>query len=83
LIPRTVVHESNDRKVPPFAARLLSRWNIGSARDHSAQRSRHGRDGLTAPEHDVLAMISQGCSKKRIARILEICAIAAAWDLKV
>lgn len=31
LIPRTEVHESNDRQAPPFTANLPSRWDAGSA----------------------------------------------------
>jgi DNA-binding CsgD family transcriptional regulator len=72
LIPRTETLGSNDREAPPFAAGLLSRWHARSASDHSAQLSSRGSDGLTARERDVLAMISQGCSNKRIARSLEI-----------
>jgi LuxR family transcriptional regulator, maltose regulon positive regulatory protein len=53
-------------------ASLLSRWDARSAGDHSAQLSSRGNDRLTARERDVLAMISQGCSNKRIARALEI-----------
>jgi DNA-binding CsgD family transcriptional regulator len=72
LIPRTEAPESKDREVPPFAASLLSRWDARSAGDHSAQLSSRGSDRLTARERDVLALISQGCSNKRIARTLEI-----------
>ena len=68
LIPRTEALGSKDRE----AASLLSRWHARSAGDHSAQLSSRGSDGLTARERDVLAMISQGCSNKRIARTLEI-----------
>jgi len=72
LIPRTEAPGSKDREVTPFPASLLSRWDARSAGDHSAQLSRRRGDGLTARERDVLAMISQGCSNKRIARTLEI-----------
>jgi DNA-binding CsgD family transcriptional regulator len=51
----------------PIAA---ARNNAGAAEGHSAQLS--GRDKLTARECDVLAMISQGCSNKQIARGFEI-----------
>ena len=68
LIPRTEALGSKDRE----AASLLSRWHARSAGDHSAQLSSRGSDGLTARERDVLAMISQGFSNKRIARTLEI-----------
>jgi ATP/maltotriose-dependent transcriptional regulator MalT len=72
LVPRKEALGSKDREVPPFAASLLSRWDARSAGDHSAQLSGRGSDRLTARERDVLAMISQGCSNKRIARTLEI-----------
>jgi ATP/maltotriose-dependent transcriptional regulator MalT len=51
----------------PVAA---ARNNARAAEGHSAQLS--GNDRLTARERDVLAMISQGCSNKQIARTLEI-----------
>jgi DNA-binding CsgD family transcriptional regulator len=51
----------------PIAA---ARNNARVAEGHSAQLS--GRDELTARERDVLAMISQGCSNKQIARTFEI-----------
>src|ERR1700733_8274183 len=47
-----------------------ARNNARAAEGYSAQLS--GRDRLTTREHDVLAMISQGCSNKQIARTLEI-----------
>jgi DNA-binding NarL/FixJ family response regulator len=72
LVPRTEALGSKDREVPPFAASLLSRWDARSAGGHSAQLSSRGSDRLTARERDVLAMISQGFSNKRIARTLEI-----------
>jgi LuxR family maltose regulon positive regulatory protein len=72
LIPRTEALGSKDREVPSFVTSLLSRWDARAAGDHSAQLSSRGSDRLTARERDVLAMISQGCSNKRIARILEI-----------
>jgi LuxR family maltose regulon positive regulatory protein len=71
LIPRTEASHSKDCEVPPFAASLLLRWDARSADDHSAQLSNRGST-LTARERDVLAMISQGCCNKRIARTLKI-----------
>jgi LuxR family maltose regulon positive regulatory protein len=49
---------------------LLARWNAR----HAASRSRqtHVSTPLTARERDILGMISQGFSNKRIARTLEI-----------
>jgi DNA-binding CsgD family transcriptional regulator len=70
VIPRTETLGSKDREVTSFAASQLSGWDARSAGDYSAQLS--GRDGLTARERDVLAMISQGLSNKRIARALAI-----------
>ena len=72
LISETEASASKDREAPPFSASLLSRWDVRSAGDHSAQLGSPGGDGLTARERDVLALISQGCSNKRIARALEI-----------
>jgi LuxR family transcriptional regulator, maltose regulon positive regulatory protein len=72
LIPRTEALGSKDREVPSFVASLLLRWHARSAGDHSAQLGSRGSDGLTARERDVLAMISQGFSNKRIARALEV-----------
>jgi DNA-binding CsgD family transcriptional regulator len=70
VIPRTGTLGSRDREVTSFAASRLSGWNARSASDHSEQLN--GRDKLTARERDVLAMISQGLSNKRIGRALEI-----------
>ena len=70
VIARTETLGSKDREVTSFAASQLSGWDARLAGDHSAQLS--GRDGLTARERDVLAMISQGLSNKRTARALEI-----------
>jgi DNA-binding CsgD family transcriptional regulator len=70
VIPRREALGSKDREVASFVATRLSGWNARSAGDYSAQLS--GRDGLTARERDVLVMISQGLSNKRIARALDI-----------
>jgi ATP/maltotriose-dependent transcriptional regulator MalT len=56
----------------PFVGSLLSQWDARYAGDGAAQPSNRGSDPLTVRERDVLAMISQGCSNKRIARNLEI-----------
>jgi LuxR family maltose regulon positive regulatory protein len=72
LIPGTVALGSKDREVPPFAASMLSRWDVRSAGYHSTQLANGGSDRLTARERDVLALITQGGSNKHIARALEI-----------
>jgi len=55
----------------PFVGSLLSQWHARYA-DVGAAPSKRVSDPLTARERDVLAMISQGCSNKRIARTLDI-----------
>jgi DNA-binding CsgD family transcriptional regulator len=72
MILETEASGSKDREVPPFVKGLLSRWDVRSADDHSAQLSSPGCDRLTGRERDVLALISQGCSNKRVARTLAI-----------
>ena len=54
----------------PFAESLLSQWE--ARHDGAARPSNRVSDPLTVRERDVLAMISQGCSNKRVARTLEI-----------
>jgi len=54
----------------PFAESLLSQWE--ARHDGAALPSNRVSDPLTVRERDVLAMISQGCSNKRVARTLEI-----------
>jgi LuxR family maltose regulon positive regulatory protein len=63
---------SRDRQLPPFVGSPLSQWDARYAGDGAAQPSNRVSDPLTARERDVLAMVSQGCSNKRIARTLEI-----------
>jgi ATP/maltotriose-dependent transcriptional regulator MalT len=72
LISGTGTPKSKDRELPLFAGSLLSHWDALHAGGRSAQPSSRVSDPLTARERDVLAMISQGCSNKRIARTLEI-----------
>ena len=69
LISGTGTPTSKDRELSPFVGSLLSRWDAGYAGDRSAQSDTRV---LTSRERDVLAMISQGFSNKRIARTLEI-----------
>ena len=56
----------------PFLKSLLSQWDAQNAGNGVAQPIHRVSDRLTARECDVLAMISQGCSNKRVARTLEI-----------
>jgi ATP/maltotriose-dependent transcriptional regulator MalT len=69
---RAAAPTSMDREVLPFVGSLLSRWDARHAGSPAEQPSRRISDTLTAREHDVLAMISQGLANKRIARTLEI-----------
>ena len=69
LVPGTKTPGSKHREILPFPESLLARWDAGYAGDRSAQS---GSRVLTPRERDVLAMISQGLSNKRIARALEI-----------
>jgi ATP/maltotriose-dependent transcriptional regulator MalT len=72
LIPRTELIQPKDHEVLSFLSNTLSRRDDRSRADHFEQLGNHCRDGLTARERDVLAMVSQGSSNKRIARALEI-----------
>jgi LuxR family maltose regulon positive regulatory protein len=72
LISRTGTPTSKDRELPPFVASPLSQWDARYTVDGAAQPSSRVSDPLTARERDVLAMISQGLSNKRVARALEI-----------
>ena len=72
LISGTATPTSKDRELPLFVGGLLSHWDARYAGGGSAQPSSRVSDPLTARERDVLAMISQGFSNKRIARTLEI-----------
>src|SRR5882757_2449992 len=67
---RTEAPGSSDRELLPFVESLLARWDARHAARHRAQN--RVSDLLTARERDILGMISQGFSNKRIARTLEI-----------
>jgi ATP/maltotriose-dependent transcriptional regulator MalT len=58
--------------IDPSMGSLLSQWDTRYADDGAAQPRNRVSDPLTARERDVLEMISQGRSNKRIARALEI-----------
>jgi len=57
---------TKDRELPLFVGSLLSGWDARDADGRSAQPSSRVSDTLTARERDVLAMISQGLSNKRV-----------------
>ena len=69
FVPETKTPASKHRGILPFPESLLARWDAGYAGDPSAQSNSRV---LTPRERDVLAMISQGFTNKRIARTLEI-----------
>ena len=56
----------------PFVGSLLSQWNARYEGDGATRPTNRVSDPLTVRERDVLAMISQGCSNKSVARTLEI-----------
>jgi DNA-binding CsgD family transcriptional regulator len=61
--------EQKHREIMPFAGSLLARLDAVYEGDRSA---RSNSPVLTPRERDVLAMISQGLSNKRVARTFEI-----------
>jgi ATP/maltotriose-dependent transcriptional regulator MalT len=69
---RAAVPASTDRDLLPFLGSLLRRWDARDAGGALEQPSGRVSDTLSAREHDVLAMISQGFANKRIARTLDI-----------
>jgi DNA-binding CsgD family transcriptional regulator len=69
FVPGTKTPGSKHREILPFPESLLARWDAGYVGDRSAQPNSRV---LTPRERDVLAMISQGFSNKRIARALGI-----------
>jgi DNA-binding CsgD family transcriptional regulator len=64
--------ESTHCEVLPFPESRLSGCDTRSADGRSAQSSCLVSETLTARERDILAMISQGLSNKRVALALEI-----------
>ncbi len=72
LIPGIGTPTLKHREFPPFVGDMLPQWDARYAGGGVAQPSSRVSDPLTARERDVLAMISQGLSNKRIARALEI-----------
>jgi LuxR family transcriptional regulator, maltose regulon positive regulatory protein len=69
---RAEVPESPDREVLPYLGSLLSRWDRRIAGERSFQSDSRVSDAITTRERDILVMISQGSSNKRIARDLKI-----------
>ena len=72
LISGTGTLTSKDRELPPFMGSLISQWDVRYAGPGAAQPGSRVSDPLTTRERDVLVMISQGLSNKRVARVLEI-----------
>jgi DNA-binding NarL/FixJ family response regulator len=72
LFSGTEAPGSNERKFPPVVERQRSPWDARYVARRFAQPSSRLSDTLTARERDVLAMVSQGFSNKRIARALRI-----------
>jgi DNA-binding CsgD family transcriptional regulator len=70
--PRVEAPGSNHREARPVVGFPLSGWDSFYSDGRSAQPGSRVRDTLTAREREVLVMISQGFTNKRIARILEI-----------
>jgi ATP/maltotriose-dependent transcriptional regulator MalT len=67
---RTEAAGSSNHELLPFVGSLLACWNARHAAGHSRQT--RVSDSLTARERDILGMISQGFSNKRIARTVDI-----------
>ena len=71
--PRIEAPGPNHREAQPIVGLLLSGWESSYADRRPAQQpSGRASDALTVREREVLGMISQGLTNKRIARILEI-----------
>jgi LuxR family maltose regulon positive regulatory protein len=64
--------ESNHREARPDVGLLLSESDSYYAEGRPAQPGSRVSETLTAREREVLAMIGQGFTNKRIARILNI-----------
>jgi DNA-binding CsgD family transcriptional regulator len=71
LVSGTRTPTLKDREPAPMGS-LLSQREACYAGDRATQPSGRVSDSLTPRERDVLAMISQGLSNKRIARALEL-----------
>jgi LuxR family maltose regulon positive regulatory protein len=69
--PRNAPGEK-DRRILPFVGRPFSQWDTRNDDDRTGQPSSRGGSALAAREREVLAMIGQGFSNKRIARCLQI-----------
>jgi ATP/maltotriose-dependent transcriptional regulator MalT len=69
---RAAAPASTDRDILPFVGSLLSRWDARRVDSSPSQHKRRVSDTLTTRERDILVMISQGLTNKRIARILTI-----------
>jgi ATP/maltotriose-dependent transcriptional regulator MalT len=69
---RAELPESAEREVLPYLGSLLSRQDEYLTGGRSSPPDSRVSDAITARERDILVMISQGSSNKRIARDLKI-----------
>jgi LuxR family maltose regulon positive regulatory protein len=70
--PRVEAPGSNRREAQPVGGLLRSAWDSSHAVGRSAHPGSRISNTITAREREVLAMIGEGLTNKRIARILEI-----------
>ena len=63
---------SDRREAQPVGGLLQSGWDSSYAVGRSAHPGSRVSDTLTTREREVIAMISEGFTNKRVARILEI-----------
>jgi Bacterial regulatory proteins, luxR family len=61
-----------DREILPFVGSPYSQWDARNGGDRTGQAGKRGGPILAAREREVLAIMGQGFSNKRIARALQI-----------
>jgi len=69
---RAELPQSADREILPYLGSLLSCRDQRIAGGRASQTDNRVSDVITARERNILAMISEGSSNKRIARDLKI-----------